>query len=254
MSASKKLDSIHSFTTRIHTLFTAIFAYHFTRKPVIWERETMFGTYTSLMFRKASESPLLQLIAEESIGEFKTVEILVKNKTNQRVDDTDLESVIMNVRDQENTLFILVTSGEVPMDDFQRLYRVFTRHLVVILPLGESDIARLEKLVKTNNINACLVILATLADRITSEGEKLYGSYETFATRQKEATLKRLHSLGTLKGPQLRTLIKKLSFLMSFERSGGEITKACRAINISRKLFYLWCDNDPVFKKLLHLE
>lgn len=158
-----------TFTNRIHAVFRAIFSYHFTRKPVIWERKTMFGSYTALTFRNAAKSPLLQLLKEELVGEFRSVEILVKRKTNQTIDDTDFESVIMSVRKQEGTLFILVTSGDVPSDDFSRLFRVFTRHIVVILPLGENDISQLETFVKNGNINACLVVLCMLADRIVTD-------------------------------------------------------------------------------------
>ena len=248
----KKSDSLQ-FTARIQNLFTEILTYHFKRKPSKFDRQTLFGTYASLLFRKASGSPLLQLLKQDMIGEFEAVEVLVKNEANQKIDDTDLESVIMSVRDKDDTLFILVTSGDVPSDDFDRLYRVFTRYQVIILPLGEDDISKLENFVKNGNINACLVILAALADRVSSGDEKLPDAWAHRVKRQKEAIKSRLAELGRLKTPQIRTLVKKLAFLMSFEKSGSEVSKACASVRISRKLFYLWLENDPVFRKLVHI-
>ncbi|KKT82710.1 MAG: hypothetical protein A3B99_01840 [Candidatus Yanofskybacteria bacterium RIFCSPHIGHO2_02_FULL_44_12b] len=238
------------FTNRVQNLFTAIFSYHFVRKLVVLEQATPFGTYTSLVFRRADKAPLSQLLKEELIAEPNKIEILVKDGPNQQIDDTDLESVIKSIREEDNTIFILVTSGDVPSDDYDRLFRFFTRHQIIILPLGENDISKLEDFVKNGNINACLVVLCMLTDRITSGNEKLPSIWASRAERQKEAIVARLNKMADLKGPQLRTLIKKLRFLMSFEKSGGEIAKACMAVKISRKTFYLWIENDPVFKKL----
>ena len=148
-----KLVPVHSFTTRVQTLFSIIFTYHFTRKPIYSERKTMFGNYRSMVFRKAGESPILQLLKKELIGEFESVEILVKDKRNQEIDDTDLESVTMSVREKSDRLYILATSHDVPSDDYHRIFRAFTRHQIVILPLGEKDITELEKFVKNDNIN-----------------------------------------------------------------------------------------------------
>ena len=157
---SKNVANISVFTDRVQHLFALIFSYHFKRAPIIAERTTHFGNYASMAFRKAATSPLLQLLGEGMIGEFKAVEILVKNRLDQEIDDVDLESVIMSVRGEGDTLFILATSAdEVPADDYERLFRVFTRHQVVIVPLGRNDIERLERFVKIGNINACLVYL-----------------------------------------------------------------------------------------------
>lgn len=244
-----------NFTARVQNLFAAIFGYHFNRKPTLSERQTLFVNYASMKFRGAAQSPLALLLKEGLIGEPTTVEILVKNRLNQKIDDTDLESVILDVRQEKNTLFILVTDGEVPSDDFDRLFRVFSRHLVIILPLGKDDIARLEHFVKSGNINACLVILFMLANRVTTDpwDEKMMqrhgGAYAARAEWQEKATKTRFDKIAKLGGPQLRTLIKKLYFLMSFEKSGNEIAKACEAVKISRKTFYLWLKNDPIFEK-----
>ena len=54
----KKSDSLQ-FTARIQNLFTEILTYHFKRKPSKFDHQTLFGTYASLLFRKASGSPLL---------------------------------------------------------------------------------------------------------------------------------------------------------------------------------------------------
>lgn len=249
-----------SFTARVQSLFASIFGYHFGRKPILSERHTLFGNYVSMKFRGAARSPLALLLKEGLIGEPTAIEILIKNRLNQKIDDTDLESVILHVRQEKNTFFILVTDEEVPSDDFDRLFRVFSRHLVIILPVGKDDIARLEKFAKSGNINACLVILFILANRVTTDpwDEKMMqrhgGAYATRAEWQKSATAARLDKMAKLEGPQLRTLIKKLCFLMSFEKSGNEIAKACAAARISRKTFYLWLEKDPIFKKLFETE
>ncbi len=251
----KNDDEMSDFTTRVQNLFAAIFSYHFKRTSIVAERKTPFGNYASVRFRKAGDSPLALLIKEGLVSEPAAVEILTKNDRRQKIDDTDLESVILSIRNEPNTLFILATDGEVPPDDFDRLFRVFSRHLVIVLPIGTDDIARLENFVKSGNINACLVILFMLANRVTTDpwDEKMIqrhgGVYATRAEWQKSATAARLDKMAKFQGPQLRTLVKKLCFLMSFEQSGNEISKACEAVKISRKTFYLWLENDPMFKK-----
>ncbi len=241
-----------NFTRRVQDLFTKILTYHFKRKPSKFDRQTLFGTYASILFRKADNSPLLALLKQNLITECNAVEVLVKNG-NRKIDDTDLESVIKNVRGNSYTLFILITAGEVNSDDLERLYRVFTRHQVTILFLGEDDISRFENFVKNGNINACLVVLAMLADQIATGTERLTNVWAQRVKWQKEAIEARLDKMGKLKTPQVRTLVKKLAFLMSFEKNGSEIAKACDSIKISRKLFYLWLDGDPVFRKIVHI-
>ena len=239
------------FTPRTQDLFTKILTYHFKRKPSKFDRQTLFCTYSSLLFRKASGSPLLALLKQNLVTECNAIEVLVKNG-NREINDTDLESVIKIVRGNPATLFILVTSSEVDSDDLERLYRVFTRYQVTILLLGEDDISRLEGFVENGNINACIVVLATLANQIATGTERVTSVWAERLKRQKEALEKRLDKMGKLKTPQVRTLVKKLAFFMNFEKAGGDIAKACDAIKISRKLFYLWCDSDPVFRKIVY--
>jgi len=256
MVMSKKNIDPSVFIARVQNLFASIFSYHFNRKSVFSERKTLFGNYASMKFRGAARSPLALLLEEGLIGEPTAVEVLVKNRLNQKIDDTDLESVILDVRQEKNTLFILATDGEVPSDDFGRLFRVFGRHLVIILPIGKDEIATLERFAKGGNINACLVILFMLANRVTTDpwDEKMIqrhgGAYAVRAEWQEKATKTRLDKMDKLEGTQLRTLIKKLYFLISFEKVGGEISKACAAVKISRKTYYLWLENDPIFKKV----
>ena len=258
---NKNIADTSIFTERVQHLFASIFSYHLKRMPVITERTTHFGNYASMAFRKAGASPLLQLLNEGMIGEFKAVEILIKNRLDQEIDDIDLESVIMSVRGEEDTLFILATSAdEVPADDYERLFRVFTRHQVVIVPLGKNDIEQLERFVKSDNINACLVYLFMRTDKVTADpwDEKMMqkhgGAYATRFAWQEKAITARLEKMAALQGSQLRTLIKKLHFLMSFEKSGGEVAKACAAVGISRKTFYLWLENDAAFGKLIDIK
>lgn len=244
------------FTSRAQNLFAAIFSYHFNRKPIFSERQTPFGSYASVRFRNATASPLALLLSDGNICDPpKAVEILAKNRFNKAIDDLDLESVIHGVRQEKNTLFILCSSGDFERDDYDRLFRVFSRHLVIVLPLGKDDIIELEKFAAKGNINACLIILFRFANRITTDPwetkliEKHGGWYAARNEWQEKATKARLDKLAKLDGPQLRTLIKKLLFLINFEKSGNEISKACETVKISRKTFYLWMENDPIFKR-----
>ena len=97
-------------------------------------------------------------------------------------------------------------------------------------------------------------------DRVTADpwDEKMIqkhgGAYATRAAWQEKAITARLEKMAALQGPQLRTLIKKLHFLMSFEKSGGEVAKACAAVGISRKTFYLWLEKDATFQKLIDIK
>ncbi len=234
-----------------------IFGYHFGRKPVFSERQTPFGSYASMKFRSASGSPLALLLKEGLVAEPTAFEILTKNRFNKKVDDLDLESVIHGIRQEKNTLFILASDGEFERDDFDRLFRVFSRHLVTILPLGKQEIARLEQYIKRGNINACLIILLGLANRVTTDpwDDKMMERHSGYFANRKEwqdkATAARLEGMAKLDSPQLRTLVKKLLFLISFEKSGNEISKACEGVKISRKTFYLWCEKDAIFRKLM---
>ena len=178
------------------TLFASLFAYCCKRPLIAGRRKTIFGRYASFSIRHAERSPLVLLLKELSITEdVSKIEVLVKEGEDPDIDDTDLEAVIRNVREEPNTL----------------------------------------------------------ADRVTTEPTPFHGKYESREQWQQEANAARLNHLKDLKGPQLRTLIKKLSFLLSFERAGMEIAEACEHAHISRKTFYLWNAKDPVFKKLLNI-
>lgn len=74
----------------------------------------------------------------------------------------------MSVREEPDTLFILATPDEVRSEDIERLFRVFVKHQVVILPVGGKDILKMERWAKQGNLNACLVWLYLLASRVTS--------------------------------------------------------------------------------------
>jgi hypothetical protein len=240
-----------SLATRAQAVFISVFRYHFARRPARGVRKTPFGKYERLLFRNAGESPLALLLKERLICEPAAIEVLVKKGTDQRVDDTDLESVIISVRQEPDTLFVLVYEGDVPSDDYARLFRAFARHQVVIIPVGEKELARLEKWIAKINFNACLAYLTLLADKVTTEEQRLPEKYAYRMERQEKAIRARLERMGKLQGPQLRTLVKKLVFLLSFETAGSEVSEACRSAKISRKTFYLWRENDPLFKKLL---
>lgn len=47
----------------------------------------------------------------------------------------------------------------------------------------------------------------------------------------------------------MKTDKDKERFIKALEKSGGNIKKACEAVNISRGLYYKWRDTDPDFKR-----
>ena len=44
-----------------------------------------------------------------------------------------------------------------------------------------------------------------------------------------------------------RREVKKLAFLEAYNKTFGNITQACKAINAGRRTYYLWMKKDPVF-------
>jgi len=46
-----------------------------------------------------------------------------------------------------------------------------------------------------------------------------------------------------------KTQQKKELFLKIFEKNAGNVSATCRGVNITRRLFYQWCEKDEEFKK-----
>lgn len=44
---------------------------------------------------------------------------------------------------------------------------------------------------------------------------------------------------------------KKKAFLEVFYATDGNITKSCNAVSIGRRTYYVWMQNDPLFKELV---
>lgn len=60
--------------------------------------------------------------------------------------------------------------------------------------------------------------------------------------------------IQSLEAQQIRTLNKKREFLLAYEKTMGNISKACDCAGIkSRKTFYNWCATDPEFKEAVSL-
>ena len=239
------------FIDRVARLFLAIFRFFFKGKPVFSSREYAFGSYFSIAFRGAKKSPLLRLFKESHIAELKAVEILVKNGSDQYISDTDIESIVMGVRKQEDTLFILVSSGYILDQEIERLFRAFAQNLVLILPFGESDIARFEGWVAKGNINACLVSLVLIAKETLLKDKNTQPREIRLARHQKSFIEERLDLMGDALTGQLRTLIKKLIIIMKFATASWEVKKACELVHISRKTFYNYRNMDPAFRNIL---
>ena len=47
---------------------------------------------------------------------------------------------------------------------------------------------------------------------------------------------------------QKKTVLLKNTFVEAFRKSMGNITKACESVGINRGTYYLWIENDPIFK------
>jgi hypothetical protein len=245
---------METFIDRVVRLFLAIFRFFFKGKPVFSSREYAFGSYFSIAFRSAKKSPLLRLFKETRIAELKSVEILVKNGSDQNIKDTDIESIVMGVREQRGTLFILVSSGYILDQEIERLFRAFAQNLVFILPLGESDITRFEGLIAKGNINACLISLALIAEEMLLKDKNTQPREIMLARRQKSFVEEKLNLMGDALTGQLRTLIKKLILIMNFATASGEVKKTCEFVHISRKTFYNWRNMDPAFRNILRGE
>lgn len=62
--------------------------------------------------------------------------------------------------------------------------------------------------------------------------------------------LERKKKVEKLSEQQLRTLDKKHKFLVAYQSSGGNVSKACRIAGIrSRRTLYNWFKDDPDFKE-----
>ncbi len=242
------------FIDRVMRLFLAIFRYFFKGKPVFSSREYAFGSYFSIAFPRAKKSPLLRLFKESYIAELKAVEILVKNGSDQDIKDMDIESIVMGVRKQEDTLFILVSSGYILDQEIERLFRAFAQHPIIILPLGESDIARFEGWVAKGNINACLVSLTLIAEEMLLKDKYTQPREIMLARYQKSWIGERLDLMGDALTGQLRTLIKKLILIMKFASAGWKIGEVCELVHISRKTYYNWRNMDPAFRNIIRGE
>jgi len=96
--------------------------------------------------------------------------------------------------------------------------------------------------------------LTLLAQRITNLRDLKHESEAMIFRLQQSFIEERIDKVGGISSNQIRTLIKKLSFIMSFVRTGGEIKKNCEYIGISRKTFYNWMNEDSVFCNIIQGE
>jgi len=241
---------------RVVKVFLSIFRYYFKGKPVFSKREYAFGSYLSLSFPKARKSPLLRLFKEACISEFESVEILIKNGNDQHMSDVDMESLIMGLKKSQKSLIIIVTTDN--MDGFdgttmiRRLFSAYEENYIIILPLGELDIVKLENWVAKGNINACLLNLAIISRKILLLMETNMEYVRSTKERFQDSFIEeRLDRLGDGINGQLRTIIKKLDFLMTFIVAFGEIKEACEMTRISRKTFYNWINKDSAFRNII---
>jgi len=231
----------------LHTkqVFDSIYHRFLRRKSVCAERKLSDSTYFTATFNQAKRFPLLTLLKHRCIkSRLNKLEILIKIEGDPYISDSDLESLIIDAGNSPETLSIIITRGNVSKNNLDEISKAFRSNGTLILLLGDPDMSRIEKWVSAGNINACLIYLLMMADGITWVGRRTY--IEEYA---KAVIEKRLDYMGNLEG-QLRTVIKKLEFLLSFEEA-GTIKRAASQIGIERKTYYNWFKQDPVFRSLV---
>jgi hypothetical protein len=249
--AGAKDSGVETFTKRVQRTFLMICRHLFNGKVIFLSREHMFGKYSSIVFKFAKKSPLLQLIKEINIAELKSIEIITKDGPDQYISNTDIESIIMTIREKSETLFIIVSDKHILEEKIDRLFREFAENQVLILLIEEDDVSRFEHWIHEDNINACLLTLTLLARKIANMGDSDKRSEIIINRLQKSFIEERIDKVGGISSNQIRTLVKKLSFIMSFVRTGGEIKENCEYIGISRKTFYNWMNEDSVFRNII---
>ena len=240
------------FTDRVTHLFTAIVRYFFKGKPIFSSREYAFGSFFSIVFKRAEKSALFRLVNRVSIlDDLNEIEILIKNGPNQEINDSDMEYVVHGVGKVKNRLFILITGGMLEFYQIERFRNAFRHYLTVILPIGDEEIDQFNKWLLSNNTNACLVKIIMLIEKITSIRID-ETAYDPMLLEFRESSIEnQLDLMGEISCKQARTLIKKLAFLMKSKFNTIEIR--CKSVKIIPKTYYRWLKNDLGFRKVMRI-
>lgn len=241
--------NLNEFATQTKYLFQAIYSGYLKKRPICSKRDLVSGTFYSVAFKHAKQFPLLQLIKNRWIADdLHTINVRVKAGSDQYISDTDLDWLATDLSDEKDALYILATRGQISEDSIERLFNVFFKHQVLAIIIGDKDIARLWKWVMSGNIHACIVFLFMLTYRIVSYKEQKTIWWSVIDEHKKDFIEKTLDRMGDFRGCQLRTIIKKLEFLIVYEEEMRNITKTCKRIGITRKTFYNWYMQDPAFR------
>lgn len=239
------------FIDRVTRTFLAIFRYWYKGKPIFSVREHAFGSFFSLSFPRAKNSPLLKLFKEANVASYKRVEILVKEGSDQKINDTDIESIIMGTKNDSDTVFIIITSAHVLDEQTERFFRAFAYNGLLLLSVGEQELQKFEGWVKRKNINACLMKLLAIEEELLMLGEPDHWKNDVWRKEQVNFIEKRLDLMGDALDGRLRTIIKKLTFLSNYITARAEIRDACEYTKIGCRTYYYWCKKDPAFRNLL---
>jgi len=70
---------------------------------------------------------------------------------------------------------------------------------------------------------------------------------DTKIPKNKKVALKRRKTIGGKNEPKVN--MKKTSFLISYKKNLGNVSKSCEDVGINRTTFYDWQDADEAFKK-----
>ncbi|MFH1036489.1 MAG: hypothetical protein ABIG29_00955 [Candidatus Nealsonbacteria bacterium] len=241
----KNLNKIEQFALDIKCLFEEIFHRWHKRKAKCSNKLLGASEFCDIVFARAKKLPLLQLIDNRYIKDLKSVDIRVKIGDNY-ISDADLDLIIEDAVKNKDALYVVVTRGNVSPANIERVDRAFWDHYVVILCLGDPDVARIKKWILNGNINACIFYLYMFTDAIAHRSRR-----QPMDEYRRTAIEKRLDFMGNLKVKQFRTLVKKLEFLLVLEEVHGNFSKASSSIDVTRKTIYNWRKTDPVFKELL---
>jgi hypothetical protein len=244
---------MENFTRQVKTLFEQIYRCYLKRRPRYSRVDLVVGQFNTLTFTHAKKFPLLQLIKNRRITDLNTIEVIVKAGENPCINSVDLEWLFTDHCSKENTLYIIVTRGYVPEKIMCRLFDEFRTKLITAIMLGDSEMAQLTNWMMKNNAPACVMSLFMQVDAVTGMESEHVPLWWQFTKRDKmEFIAKILDYMGDLVKSQMRTLLKKLEFLIVYHEEIYCVLKVCKRIKISRKTFYNWCAGDPAFMKMVH--
>lgn len=238
--------NIKSPALETRTLFRGIFS----KKPKSSVRKTVSAQFHSFKFNNVRKLPLIQLIYNRWISELDAIEVLIKHEE-MYVTKDDLAWLKLDLQGETNVLHIVITGGEVSEETTSELNQLFTSQNVLVVMIGDPDRSHLWTWLTNLNKVACIVFIFMLAFGVVNKPKDKYTLWSIINRKTKELIKKSLDEMGEFSGDQLRTMVKKIEFLLVYEEESANITKACKEIGVTRKTFYNWYNQDKAFKGII---